>query len=63
VKYPLTDEFNYDSFQSLYGEKALPLFLIKESGELVVMALDNTPTPLPGQYLISLVDNGNENED
>ncbi|TDI89089.1 MAG: hypothetical protein E2O72_07215 [Candidatus Dadabacteria bacterium] len=62
-KTPLTDEFNYDSFQSLYGEKALPLFLIKESGELVVMALDNTPTPLPGQYLISLVDNGNENED
>ena len=59
-KTPLTDEFNYDSFQSLYGEKALPLFLIKESGELVVMALDNTPTPLPGQYLISLVDNGNE---
>ncbi len=62
-KTPLTDEFNYDSFQSLYGEKALPLFLIKESGELVVMALDNTPTPLPGQSLISLVDNGNENED
>lgn len=62
-KTPLTDEFNYDSFQSLYGEKALPLFLIKESGELVVLALDNTPTPLPGQYLISLVDNGNENED
>ena len=62
-KTPLTDEFNYDSFQSLYGEKALPLFLIKESGELVVMALDNTPTPLPGQYLISLVDNGSEDED
>lgn len=62
-KTPLTDEFNYDSFQSLYGEKALPLFLIKESGELVVMALDNTPTPLPGQSLISLVDNGSEDED
>ncbi|MEE8043966.1 MAG: cation:proton antiporter [Thermodesulfobacteriota bacterium] len=62
-KTPLTDEFNYDSFQSLYGEKALPLFLIKENGELVVMALDNTPTPLPGQSLISLVDNGSEDED
>ncbi|MCZ6639396.1 MAG: cation:proton antiporter [Candidatus Dadabacteria bacterium] len=62
-KTPLTDEFNYDSFQSLYGEKALPLFIIKESGELVVLALDNMPTPLPGQYLISLVDNGNEDED
>ncbi len=62
-KTPLTDEFNYDSFQSLYGEKALPLFIIKENGELVVLALDNTPTPLPGQSLISLVDNGDENED
>ena len=62
-KTPLTDEFNYDSFQSLYGEKALPLFIIKESGELVVLALDNMPTPLPGQYLISLVDNGSEDED
>ncbi len=62
-KTPLTDEFNYDSFQSLYGEKALPLFIIKENGELVVLALDNTPTPLPGQSLISLVDNGSEDED
>jgi len=56
----LTDEFDYDSFKSLYGDKALPLFVIKEGGELVVLALDNTPTPLPGQYLISLVDNGDE---
>jgi len=59
-KTPLTDEFNYDSFKSLYGDKALPLFLVKESGELVVFALDNTPTPLPGQYLISLVDKEDE---
>ena len=56
----LTDEFDYDSFKSLYGDKALPLFVIKENGELVVLASDNTPTPLPGQYLISLVDTENE---
>ncbi len=59
-KTSLTDEFNYNSFKSLYGDKALPLFLVKESGELVVFALDNTPTPLPGQYLISLVDKEDE---
>jgi len=59
-KTPLTDEFGYDSFKSLYGDKALPLFVIKENGELVVLASDNTPTPLPGQYLISLVDTENE---
>ncbi len=57
-KTPLTGEFNYDSFKELYGDKALPMFIIKESGELVVLASDNTPKPLPGQYLISLVDNG-----
>lgn len=53
---PLTGEFNYDSFKELYGDKALPMFIIKESGDLVVLASDNTPKPLPGQYLISLVD-------
>jgi NhaP-type Na+/H+ or K+/H+ antiporter len=55
-KTPLTDEFNYDSFKSLYGDKALPLFIIKENGELVVLASDNRLPPLPGQYLISLID-------
>jgi len=53
---PLTDEFNYDSFKEHYGEKALPMFIIKEGGELVVLASDNAPKPLAGQSLISLVD-------
>lgn len=61
-KTPLTGEFNYDSFKELYGDKALPMFLIKKDGELVVLASDNRPKPLPGQYLISLVDNGTESE-
>ena len=55
-KTALTGEFNYDSFKELYGDKALPMFIIKDNGELVVLASDNTPKPLPGQYLISLVD-------
>lgn len=55
-KTPLTEEFNYDSFKELYGDKALPMFIIKEGGELVVLASDNPPKPLPGQSLISLVD-------
>jgi len=59
-KTPITSEFNYDSFKELYGDKALPMFIIKENGELVVLASDNTPKPLPGQFLISLVDNGIE---
>ncbi len=59
-KTPLTDEFDYDSFKSLYGDKALPLFVVKENGELIVLASDNRPTPLPGQSLISLVDKEGE---
>jgi len=57
-KTPLTGEFNYDSYKELYGDKALPMFIIKENGELVVLASDNTPKPVPGQFLISLVDKG-----
>ena len=34
--------------------------VIKENGELVVLASDNTPKPIPGQYLISLVDKVDE---
>ncbi len=59
-KTPLTDEFNYDSFKELYGDKALPMFIIKENEELVVLASDNTPKPVPGQFLISLVDKEKE---
>ncbi len=55
-KTPLTDEFDYKSFRSLYGDTAIPLFLVKETGDLVVFATDNPPSPQPGHYLISLVD-------
>jgi NhaP-type Na+/H+ or K+/H+ antiporter len=59
-KTQITDDFTYDSFKELYGDGAIPMFIIKESGELVVLASDNTAKPLSGQYLISLVDNGIE---
>ncbi len=56
----LTQEFEYEAFQSLYGKAAIPLFLVKESGDLVVFTADNAPTPKPGQTLISLVDPAEE---
>lgn len=61
-KTQITDEFTYSSFKELYGDKALPMFIIKENGELVVLVSDSTPKPLPGQYLISLVDYGSEDK-
>ena len=52
---PLSDEFNFAAFESLYGESAVPLFVITESGRLKVITAEETPQPRPGQTLISLV--------
>ena len=54
-KTTMTEEFDYESFMSLY-ENALPLFIIKESGELIVCTADSEPAPQKGQQLIALVD-------
>lgn len=54
-KISLTDEFDYEAFLTLY-EHALPLFIIKENGELVVCTTDTKPAPQKGQQLIALVD-------
>lgn len=51
----LTEEFDYEGFKIHYGEKAIPLFLIDENGNLVIFTVDNPPRPRPGQKLISLI--------
>ena len=56
----LTQEFDYDAFQALYGETAIPLFLISQTGKLTVFTRDNPPSPRPGQTLISMVDSVKE---
>lgn len=53
---PLTGEFDFDSFRELYGERALPLFRLSESGKLWVFTVDDPPAPPAGQTLLSLVD-------
>lgn len=52
---PLTEEFGFAEFQSQYGQDALPLFMIQESGELQPITVDQPLTPQPNQTLISLV--------
>jgi Trk K+ transport system NAD-binding subunit len=52
----LTKEFDWAAFGAHYGESALPLFIIKESGDLVVVTAGSIPDPKPGQTVISLVD-------
>jgi NhaP-type Na+/H+ or K+/H+ antiporter len=52
----LTDEFDFDAFKELYGESAIPMFAIRESGEVLIMTVQSPPTPKSGHTLISLVD-------
>jgi NhaP-type Na+/H+ or K+/H+ antiporter len=52
---PLSDEFDFAAFQSLYGASAVALFVINDSGKLKVITADQTVAPRPGQTLISLV--------
>jgi NhaP-type Na+/H+ or K+/H+ antiporter len=51
---PLSEEFDYQDFRKHYKNSYIPLFLVDEDGNLTVIATDNTPTPEPGQTLISL---------
>lgn len=52
----LTDIFTYRDYQTMYGVRALPLFLIDETGtRLSVFTLDKVLSPQPGQTIISLV--------
>jgi NhaP-type Na+/H+ or K+/H+ antiporter len=52
----LSEEFDYGDFVAMYGEDALRLFIINESGSLNVVTADATPSVKAGQTLISLVD-------
>ncbi len=52
----LTEKFDRDDFNSLYGNTAIPLFLITEGGNLAVFAADSQISPKPGDTLIGLVD-------
>jgi len=59
-KTALSEEFAYEDFQAMYGDSALVMFLIEESGELTVCTADNPPTPKAGQKMICLVDEPGE---
>jgi NhaP-type Na+/H+ or K+/H+ antiporter len=51
----LTGEFDFNAFQSLYKDRAVPLFLITETGELMIFTTDKSLTPQAGQGLIFFV--------
>ena len=51
----LSEEFTFDDYANRYGENALVLFVITESGELVIRTAESTTIPRPKQTLIALV--------
>lgn len=50
----LTSEFTYDRWKQNYGETAIPLFLISESGSLRMFTASSPPAPAPGQTILAL---------
>lgn len=52
----LTDEFGFEDFRARYGDGAVPLFLVRESGEILIFTADAPLAPKSGQTLISLVE-------
>jgi hypothetical protein len=56
----LRPAFTYEDFRERYGTSALPLFIVREQGQLSVVAAADSINPKPGQTLISLVDGPQE---
>lgn len=54
----LTEEFDYRAFETMYGDRALPLFIIRGSKELAVVTAADPPSFKTGEVLVSLVDPG-----
>lgn len=61
-KNSITEEFDFAAFKSKCGEDALPIFIITESGDLKVWTAIYQPIPEPGEKLISIVDETEEDE-
>lgn len=51
----LTAQFTYAQFRALHGEDAIPMLLITDTGEASLFSVDSTPTPKPGQAIVSLI--------
>jgi hypothetical protein len=51
-----TTEFDFAEFRKIYGESAVPLFLVTENGKLLIFTTDREIVPKSGETLIALVD-------
>ena len=51
----LTDDFTFQDFRLRYGINAIPLFLIRNNGDLHVFTADDPVEPEAGETLIALI--------
>jgi hypothetical protein len=51
----LTEELDFAAYRERYGESALQLFVIRESGDVEIVTAEKSPAPKPGQTVVSLV--------
>ena len=51
----ITEEFTFEEFKKKYGLFAVPMFIVTEAEELIVMSPDSKRIPKPGETLIALV--------
>ena len=51
----LSEQFDYDTFQAYYQHCALSLFVITNSGDLLVWTTERPLSPTPGQRIVSLI--------
>lgn len=51
----LTPEFDFTALRKRYDSGIIPLFVVAPKGRLSIVTADETPSPLAGQTLISLV--------
>ena len=51
----LTEDFTFEDFRLRYGTNAIPLFLIRNNGDLHVFTAEDPVEPEPGETLIALI--------
>ncbi|MBN1591410.1 MAG: cation:proton antiporter [Pirellulales bacterium] len=56
TKTRLTEKFDYEAFQELHGQQALPLFVVRENGTLAICTAEDQLVPKSGETVISIVD-------
>lgn len=51
----ISDEFTFEDYRTLYGDEAVPMFVINDEGDVQIAVAGKHPTAEPGSKIIALV--------